>query len=45
MAALVISKKIYVGTGQKKDTSFIVGCFRGATALQPYWNKWIVSDV
>jgi hypothetical protein len=26
MAALVISKKIYVGTGQKKDTSFIVGC-------------------
>ena len=45
MAALVISKKIYVGTGQKKDISFIVGCFRGATALQPYWNKWIVSDV
>jgi len=45
MAALVISKKIYVGTGQKKDASFIVGCFRGAAALQPYWNKWIVSDV
>jgi hypothetical protein len=45
MASIVMSKKLQLGTGRKKDASLILGCFRGATALQPYWNKWIVSDV
>ena len=30
---------------KKRCIAFILACFRGATALQPYWNKWIVSDV
>ena len=45
MTSHIISKKLYLGTGRKKDTALILSCFRGATALQPYWNKWIVSDV
>ena len=41
-----MSKKLQLGTGQKKDALLILGCFKGAMALlQPYWNKWIVSDV
>ncbi len=45
MASIVMSKELQLGTGRKKDASLILGGFRGATALQPYWNKWIVSDV
>jgi DNA-binding transcriptional regulator YhcF (GntR family) len=45
MASIVMSKKLQLGAGRKKDASLILGCFRGVTALQPYWNKWIVSDV
>jgi hypothetical protein len=45
MASIVMSKKIQLGTGRNKDSSIILGCFCGATALQPYWNKWIVLDV
>jgi hypothetical protein len=45
MASIVMSKKLQLGSGRKKDASLILGCFRGATALQPYWNKWIVSEV
>jgi hypothetical protein len=40
-----MSKKLRLGSGRKKDTSLILGCFCGVTALEPYWNKWIVSDV
>ncbi len=40
-----MAKKLRVATSQKKDASLILDCFRGVTALQPYWNKWIVSDV
>jgi hypothetical protein len=40
-----MSKKLQLASGRKKDASLILGCFRGATELQPYWNKWIVSDV
>ena len=45
MSSVVMSKKLRIGTGRKKDASLILSCFRNATALQPYWNKWIVSDV
>jgi hypothetical protein len=45
MASIVMSKKLQLGSGRKKDVTLILGCFRGATALQPYWNKWIVSGV
>jgi hypothetical protein len=45
MASTVISKKLRLASGQKKDASLILDCFRGVTALKPYWNKWIVSDV
>jgi hypothetical protein len=45
MASIVMSKKLQLGTGRKKDALLILGCFHGATALQPYWNKWIASDV
>jgi hypothetical protein len=40
-----MSKKIGLVAGRKKDASLILDCFRGVTALHPYWNKWIASDV
>jgi hypothetical protein len=45
MASIVMSKKLQLGSGQTKDVTLILGCFRGATVLQPYWNKWIISNV
>jgi hypothetical protein len=45
MASIGMSKKLQLGSGQKKDVTLILSCFRGATALQPYWNEWIVSGV
>jgi hypothetical protein len=45
MASIVMSKKLQLGSGRKKDATLIIGCFRGVTVLQPYWNKWIVSGI
>jgi hypothetical protein len=45
MASIAMSKKLQLGSGRKKDAPLIIGCFRGVTVLQPYWNKWIVSGI
>ena len=45
MASNVISKKIQLAPGRKKNSALILDCFRDATQLKQYWNKWIVADV
>jgi hypothetical protein len=45
MASNIISKKIQLAPGRKKNNALILDCFRDVTRLKQYWNKWIVADV
>ena len=45
MSSSVMVNKLQIAPGRKRDSSLILDCFRGVTALEPYWNKWIVVDL
>ncbi len=44
MSATGVHKKIQFGSGQKKDASLCLDCFRGTVKHREYWNKWIVDE-
>ena len=44
MSATGMHKKIQFGSGQKKDASLCLDCFRGTVKHREYWNKWIVDE-
>ena len=45
MSSSVLSKKLQIAPGRKRDSKLILECFQGVTILRPYWNKWIVASL
>ena len=45
MASNVISKKIQLAPGRKKNCALILDCFRDVTKMKQFWNKWITTDL